>query len=62
MTLKEFIDEINDMLASEYLQTDVDNYEIVLRKEARNPNETTLCDLDFRNVDHETKTIQLITT
>lgn len=60
MTVKELLDEINDDLQNEYLNNPIEEYEIVLRIEAIDTH--TLKDLDFRNIDHETKTIQLITT
>lgn len=64
MTLQEFLNELHDDTQNlvDSSKIAVTDYEIVLRKEARDPKETTLIDLDFRNIDHETKTIQLITT
>lgn len=61
MTLEEFLKELG-LHPDEFTQNKILQYELVLRNEAIDPNKTTLTDLDFRNIDNESKTIQLITT
>lgn len=62
MTLQEFLNELHDDTQNlvESSKIVVTDYEIVLRLEAVDTH--TLKDLDYRNVDHKTKTIQFITT